>query len=91
MAVPELPMTVVNWPTATVVNASHLYESPAVDEAEFVLETPRQEMATVEGAAVGFYPPGFTPITSRERDGADRMHQFSARRAAPPARCLTAS
>ncbi|MDA1258253.1 MAG: hypothetical protein O3C10_10515 [Chloroflexi bacterium] len=24
MAVPELPITVVYWPTATVVNASHL-------------------------------------------------------------------
>jgi len=38
--VPEFPMTVVNWPTATVVNASHRYGSLIVWLVEFVWGSP---------------------------------------------------
>lgn len=35
-AVPEFPITVVNWPTATVVNASHRYRLLVVRVTEVV-------------------------------------------------------
>lgn len=54
-AVLELPMTVVNWPTATVVNASHRYPLPVVGVTEVVSGNSWPGVTTEGDEAVGFY------------------------------------
>lgn len=54
-AVPEFPMTVVNWPTATVVNASHRYPLLVVGVTEVVSGNSWSGVTAGGEEAIGFY------------------------------------